>query len=263
MKRYIVFLAVTMFLSAGFANAATNVSSMNIVGNMIFQLPPTGQYLQVGIQFDAFDATLVGVLGTNQLRSGNLPAQADKVYIWDTAGTPGYKTYALKTSTKQYHYTTNWSGPPVNPPLVVGQAIWLQSALTSAMPAEITVLGEVVAAATQAVTIVTGFQMIAYPFSCDVNLQDMGFSYDGAQAGLLPGNADQIYAWQKNAYQGYGLKSSDHLWHHLTNWSGAAADVNMILGQGFWYLSRKTGQWTWHPTNSFWGVIFPIFPFGG
>jgi len=127
MKRILSGIAI-LGCMAMMVHATTNeVTSVNVVGYNKTDIPPGGNFNLISVQFDAFDPTLMGVFGTNQLKAGFSPTQADRIYIFDPSKGPagGYEQYALRAIDKQYYNTVSWGVTPTNPPLVPGMGMWL------------------------------------------------------------------------------------------------------------------------------------------
>jgi len=241
MKR--VWMAVSVLgLVAAMGFAATNeVTSVNIVGYNTAVKPAGGQFNLIGIQFDAFDPTLLGVLGTNQLTAGLLPQLADRVYVYD-ASKPGYNTYAMRTGANGFRDTTNWHGTNVNPKIEAGTAMWIL-AKAGAMTNLLTIAGEAVDVGTQSVDIVSGFQLLAYPFSCEIDLNDTDLPAQGTK-GLLPQLSDRVYVWNGAGYTTYGLHNVGEF-RSTTAWSTPATPGSALvpLGTAMWYEARKGFNW--------------------
>jgi hypothetical protein len=246
MKRLSLILATLAI--AGFVFAQTNeVTSVNVVGYNKITLLPTGKLVICSLQFDPFDPTLNGVLGTNILRPTAKGYNGDQLFIYSTAKA-GYDTYQLSPSFWWY----NISAPsvPTNPPLVAGQSFWIQSARTSSSNLDIAIMGEVVDVATQQITIVSNLQMIAYPFSCDTLLNQTGLRNSGAAKTGKGSAGDSIYLWDATAqgYNTFQLSTNDVIgWYNISQASVPETNV-FSLGQGFWYKSAK-GAFSWQETN--------------
>ena len=237
-------------LSAAAALAADDVTSVNVVGFSKVTLPPGSQtgIVMIAMQFDAFDPTLMGVFGTNQLRPATKVGNADQVWLWNVQRQE-YDKYALKTDL-QYRAATNWSGPATNPPLVSGQGMFIKAGASTTQTNTLTLMGQVVAYGSIETDIKAGWQLISYPFTCDVGLGAMSFTNVGAgTAASKVGNADNIRIWNGTSWDSYGLKSSDRQWHNTTNWSGPAVNPNVLLSQGFWYIAKS--DFTWTETNKY------------
>jgi len=254
MKRAVVAAAVLgLVVSMGFA-ASNEVSSVNIVGYNVDMVPGSNRFNLVAIQFDAFDPTLEGVFGTNQLTAGQFPAQADKVYMYDPQATPPYSSYSLKSTfggdILGFFDTDDWFGTSVNPSVPAGTAMWLQSAQGSGPQKTVTVAGEAVAADAATNGIVSGYQLMGYPFSCERDLNDTDLVGEGT-AGGFPAQADQLFLWNGAGYDSYALKDpgapggDDYFWQDQNAWFGATPPAIPIpLGRGFWYLAKGAFEWT-------------------
>jgi hypothetical protein len=257
-----IITTAVMFVVLGIAfnivAIAAEVPSVNIVGYNKLTLPPSNKLILVGINLDAFDPTLKGVLGTNQLIPGTAFSygDADQVRTFNT-GSQKYEFYAIRTNDYLFHNCANlteWMKPATNPPIVPGMGFWLKSSTTSTLPREITLIGQVVSVVTQSMNVVSGLQFLAYPFSCDINIQNTSFT-NGANKGSQfdYSTADQIVVWCATKYQNYGLKSNG-LWYacnNLTEWIGTPATTNIVMGQGFWYKKTKGIGYSWVETNKY------------
>jgi len=217
---------------------AQEVTSVNVVGFNKVQVPPAGGFVQVAIQFDAFDPTLEGIFG-GQLTMNNKAGNADNVYIWNPAAT-NYNHYWMKADGKFYNFNT---GLAENPAVAAGEGLWIQSPGGAAGAKDVALMGEVVDVVTQSVDIVRGFQMLGYGFSSEIALPDLDFAADGATKNNKAGNADNIYVWTGAGYAHFFLKA-DGLWYNFdTGLAATAADV-LGMGQGFWYDARNSFKWT-------------------
>ena len=224
--------------------------SDNAVGWRRDTIPDDGDYILMGVQHEGFDATLLGMFGTNRLTAGAFPQQADQLDIYDTS-TSGYDTYGLKSSDMEFHDTSDWFGDSVNPDLPEGTGLWAH-APTNVSAHDVVLAGEVVGAATQSMDIVGGYQLISYPFSCGVGINDLEFAYVGATAGLFPQSADQISVWNGTGYDIYGLKSPDSKWYDVNSWfTGSPTSNSIPQGAGFWYEARDTNGFTWTEANPY------------
>jgi hypothetical protein len=258
MKR-LFFVAVGLGILV-MVSSAVEVTSVNVVGYKKVVIPPGQKFNMVGMNFDAFDATLLGVFGTNQLNQGTATAfkKADKVYIWDTAlgDSGGFRVYAQKDD-RQFYDVGAWGGSPTNPPLTAGTGMFLQSGFAASETNEIVLMGEAVDVEEQQMDVVEGFQVMAYPFSSDINIQDTDFANDGARKGTATAfkKADKLYEWDLNlgtegGFNVYGLKDDDQ-WYDVGAWGGAPVDVDIKVGAGFYYESFNTNGFVWSETNQY------------
>lgn len=257
MKRFISTALMVGFLATA-AVAADTVYSVNVAGFSRVSVPPSNGLVLAGMSLRPFDATFLGVFGTNQLRSAALYNSADRIKLWDTASQT-YLTYAQKPD-GTFHPATNlteWlTGPAVNPVLTNGMAFWIQSPGSSTTTNVLTFMGEAVDSPALTANIVTGLQMRAYPFSSAINIQNTHFAQDGATSNALYNNADWIQVWEGRAYVRYALKN-DGKWHkatNLTEWlTGPAASNAFDVSQGFWYTAKKA--FVWSETNCYLGNL--------
>jgi len=246
MKR--VWMAVSVLgLVATMGLAASNeVTSVNIVGYNTAVKPAGGQFNLIGVQFDAFDPTLLGVLGTNQLAAGALPQLADRVYIYDPS-VPRYHTYALRTGVNGFRDVDNWNGTNVNPNVPAGTAMWILSK-AGAVSNMLTIAGEAVDVATQSVNVVKGFQLLAYPFSCEIDLNNTQLTTQGTK-GALPQLGDRAYVWKATGgYTTYGLHTTGQF-RDTSAWGSPAGACPIALGTALWYEARNA--FTWQENNKY------------
>jgi hypothetical protein len=207
------------------------------------------------MSFDAFDQTLLGVFGTNQLNQGTPKGEAgpaDKIYLWDPS-VPEYKIYA-QDSDGTFYNVDDWGGTPVTDKLMTaGTAFWLAAAGASGDTNEITIMGEVVDVVTQKVDMVEGLNLVSYGFSTDIRLPDTDLVNDGAALGTPKGEAgpaDKVYIWNGSEYEIYAPDETG-TWWNVGSWQTGSPASNLIeIGEGFWF-NRATGQgtMTWDETN--------------
>lgn len=254
MKRTVLaFLGLV--LAATVAYATNQVTSVNVVGYTKIEAP--GQELVLkAMSFDAFDQTLVGVFGTNQLNKKTAKGgwgAADKIYIWDPS-LPGYKIYGQDVD-NEFYDVINGGSAVTSEIMTAGTAFWMRSAASQGVTNQVTLMGEVVAAPTQIVDIVEGLQLISYGFSSDLTLQGSEFVNSGANLATVKGGAgaaDKVYVWKPGV--GFEIYAPDETgtWYNLDEWKVTPADVNIELGNGFWFLRRTgTGTFPWTETNKY------------
>lgn len=250
MKRVMMAVAVLgLVVSMGFA-ASNEVSSVNIVGYNVDMLPGSNNFNLVAVQFNAFDPTLLGVFGTNQLDAGMFPQQADTVYLYSGGA---YSSYGIKSLTMQFHNTSSWGGSPTNPPIGAGTAMWLQSKQGTGPQKTVTLAGEAVKQGSVTNQMETGYQLLGYPYSCERALNDMALK-DVGTGGMFPQQGDRIYIWNGVGYDSYALKNSTPpAWHSTAAWGGAPTTAVVPLGRGFWYESRD--DFTWVEDNPYEGAF--------
>lgn len=253
MKKYFV-AAIAVCLIASFVIIAEEVSSVNVVGYKKIDLPPSGKFIMLSVNFDAFEQTLLGVFGTNNLTKGK-SAQADNIFIWDPSkgGVGGYWVYYQDANGDFRTYVgdilTN------NAPVFTGQAMWIKSSPLSMQTNQITLMGEVVPLPNQTIPMVEGFQMLGYGFSSDVALSNTAFFASGATGGKAA-QSDNMFIWDSNKGAAGGYHSlyldGSGVWRDIV---GDTEATNIIeMGKGFWYKA-KAGSWTWVETNQYIGNL--------
>jgi len=241
---------ITLFLMtvALLVQADSNdvVSSVNIVGYVQKHLPPS-QYLLVGVNFtgnNAEEPTLKDIIGTNQLRASSNYLFADRVVIWDKA-TSSYQAYATYDVDHEFYpcnTADEWNtGVATNPVVSAGLGFWLVPASGASTTNEIYLSGDVITADTMAMVHTNGYQMEAYPFSCDQAIATLETSNLTANANYL--FADRISVWNGSSYQAYGLYT-DGDWYPCNTadeWNSATEETDRViaLGEGFWFIAQN------------------------
>jgi len=231
---------------------AVEVQSENVAGVYTKTLPASGGLISVSVAvdpFDAGDATLAGVLGTDQLRpdTGAKGTTPDTVYIWNGSG---YDSYQLKDLGGGVEWTSG--GVASNPAVATGDAFWLRSAPTQASPLDVTITGQAVESTSVDVGIVPGLHNLSYAFSSKIAVSDTDLIADGAaQSTGSKGEApDRLYLWD-NVSGGYtACEAEGGVWKS----GGTPVDWTIEVGDGFWYRSY-TNSYTWSEDNQYLGNL--------
>jgi hypothetical protein len=138
-----------------------------------------------------------------------------------------------------------WSIPsfaaPANVQLDRGKGVWFMTG-TGGNATNIVVSGDVFLDDTFTVNLVGTLTLLSYPYSSDINLTNLVVSNANASAAWT--NADKIVVWT-GTYVQYGLyqpATGSPFWMaNGPGWSipsfAAPANVNLNLGEGFWYAS--------------------------
>ena len=248
MKRILGVLAIVALVAM--TVQAVEVKSQNVAGVYTKTLPSNGGLIALAVQvdpFDSADATLEGVLGTDQLRAEVGKTQgADKVYMWN--GT-GYDIFWMK----EIAGVNVWSdaGGATNPPVDSGTAFWIRSQNNQDDDLGITITGQAVENAEIVTPISAGLQMMAYPFSSGVAVNDTDFITDGAsQESGKTTQSDKIYLWDpvSSGYTILKTVDGDNYWQVQGGGGGAATDV-IGIGDGIWYEAQ--GSYSWGETNAY------------
>lgn len=239
--------AVLFALGAG----TNEVTSVNVVGYTKITIPASGAYAMFAMPFDPVSGGITNyfsdVFGTNQLAQHTLASLADRIFRFNGAG---YDVFYQKTDGFFYSGST-----ATNPTMLAGEAYWIRQPNAAASPKEITIMGEVVPVATQMVDMVADYQMIGYPYSTQIGLNQTGFkdSPGSTTHETLASLADRIYIFNGAGYDVYGLQSDG--WHHSTGYAtNAPTNIEIPMGGGFWYRA-KSGGWTWAETNKYIGNL--------
>jgi hypothetical protein len=230
---------------------AQEVRSVNTVGFYKVTIPPAGKFVMMAMAFDQVGSdpatgganTFLDVFGTNQLRQHTVAANADRIYRWNGLT---YDIFNQRVNGLFYK-----SGAVTNPPINAGDAFWIQSPGSATSNRDIVIAGQVVEVATNIQKVAVNFNMLGYPFSSDVGINQMGFraAVGSKWHNAVPANADRLYVYNGSGYDIYGLKSNG--WATTTGYAAAPPTTNTLrLGQGFWYQA-KSNQWDWAETNRY------------
>lgn len=251
--------AVTVCSFLATAHADDSVYSVNVVGFQKKELPPAGEFILSAPPFEKGQpATLLSIFGTNTLKQNDVLLNCDRIVMHD----PDEQTYqAWAQWTDGVFYKANnaaeWAaGIAGNPEVPTGTGFWIVSASDSAPERAITYAGDVVFADSQSVGIIEGFQILAYPFSSDILLQDTSFFDDGAANNDVMLLCDRVHVYRDGSYQAYALWT-DGQWYKANNaaeWAAGILATNMLsAGEGFFYEARASI--TWAETNKYLGAL--------
>jgi len=241
---------VTVMLAVAFGAfiAQAQTTSDNVVGYSKVSTPAPGGFSIVNIAaFSSSDSVALqdAVQNESELNASAVWDNADKIIVWNGSG---YSTYGLYDSGSDTFWMAagiGWSVPmfasAANVNISRGSAVWIQTA-ASGSSSEAIVAGEVYADSSYGVSVVTGFSMVAFPFTSAVNLNAL--TVDGATASAVWENADKIIVWNGSGYSTYGYYAggSGNFWMAAgIGWSvpmfASPADASLSLGSGFWYES--------------------------
>jgi len=252
MKKLGAFL-VGLGLVAGtvFAAATNTATSVNAVGFVNKTLQPN-KWILATCNFQKVGGgtnTLLDVFGTNQLAQNDALLLCDRVILWNSS-TQTYQTWAQYTDGVFYkaNNDTEWASSVAgNPEIPLGTAMWLVPGSGLVENKNVTFAGEVVSAPTQNVSIVSGWQMMGYPFSSDIKLQDTKFSANGAASNDALLLCDRVVVWLGSTYKTYALYT-DGSWYNANNdteWAASVLATNTLqLGEGFWYVAQSSIVWS-------------------
>lgn len=250
--KYAFTTLLALILTSGLAHAqTTNVASVNAVGYVRVEIPPAGGYTLAGVNFvkvGGGDLTMLDVFGTNQLAQSFLQARCDKVLMWSPES-QSYETYVQKSTDNQFYYYTNWTGSAVNPTILPGAAMWLQSPSIAIETNVLYIMGEVPSdgAYTNQIAGDVGkpYNFVANPYPVSMALDELINTNNGAVGSFLQARADQVLIWdsESQSYVNLVLKTPANQWFFFTNWTGSAAGTVIQPGQGFWYQGNTNFEW--------------------
>jgi len=170
------------------------------------------------------------------------------VYIFTPGSGPdgGYKTYWLFDNSEGAEFNRKWvDGYQVAKEVIMpGQGFWVRNRSTTTN--YYTHLGEAELDDTVTMTIQPGLQILAYPYSCDVEIGKLACTNGVANSNSAL--ADNIYVYTPGVgYRTYWLFDDAEGPAYYRKWvDGAQVATDVIkAGQGFWYRSRSTGNVTW------------------
>jgi len=251
MKKTLMTVAVATCAAVVTAQAVT---SANIVGYYKVA-KPAGALQLAGMNLQQGD--LNEVLDDSDFVGSYYASSADSLLMWDD-GIQNYVGYALYDDTayytpgsREWRPTADFYSAAPAIPVAQGAAIWFQSvASSSATDGMFT--GEAVIASNATHNIVANLNMIAFPFSATVDLNDTDLKNLGT-GGYYASSSDSILIWDTgiNNYVGYALYDDTAYytpgtveWRPTANFYVPAGDIDIDLGKGFWYNAVSGFTWT-------------------
>lgn len=243
----ISFLASTPTLHA----QEDSVYSVNIIGVQKVDLPPANQLRMASMPFVAGSNTLIEIFGTNQLKQGSTPAACDRIRFWD-ASEQAYVSVAQAINGVFYYLSgEGWApGYPEANDLAVedGDSFWIVSASDAGSGRQLAMVGDIISEPTNSVPVVAGYQLLTYPFSCEMALSNTTLIACGATSASTPGGADRIRLWNSElqAYEGFAL-APDNKWYKLSGngWQIPYTVSTHVFtpGEGFFYWAQNPFTW--------------------
>ncbi len=241
MKKLSAFL-VGLSLIAGAAMAA-NVSSINAVGYVNTPIYP-------GFNLVSFSWTAVGGGGgvalsnafAGQLTGNTDVSTADNIILWN----PQSQRYEAcwKYDDGSVQAWLDGSGDYATNTIANGDAFWVLNRHSTTQ--SVVMAGEVVNVTTNSRVFVHGFNFFGYPFSCGQSITNLAIVNNGAYGTTDVSTSDNIIAWDHaaNRYKAYWLYDDGSVKAWLDQYGDFATNM-LDMGQGFWYLRRGVGAFTW------------------
>ncbi len=256
---FLLLAGAALIVSTSSIQAENGVYSVNVVGFQKVGMAPAGEFILTAPPFEAgVTNTLLDIFGTSTLKQDNNLLNCDRVILHDPVEQV-YQAWAQWTDGVFYkaNNPTEWNaGIAGNPEVPAGTGFWIVSASDSAAERAIAYVGDVVLSESIPVGILEGYQILAYPFSSDVPLQNTSFFTDGAARDNNMLLCDRVHIYHGGQYQAYALWT-DGQWYKANNpteWNqGILATNDLRAGQGFFYEAQA--GITWSETNKYLGAL--------
>ena len=217
---------------------------------------PAGKLNLVGNNFGDSASTLNEIAPVDQFNGARFADSADQVIVWDSSSQQ-YVTYALydNGTVKEWRLYSDFYGSAVNPAIPAGSGFWVDSQGSSS-DTNLVVSGSVVDASSITNQLISGLQMVAYPFSTTVDLNSTTLKDQGTGARFAD-SADQIIAWNSalQQYVTYALYDNGTVkeWRKYSDFYSSPGAINLDLGAGFWY--KANNAFTWIEANPYQGSL--------
>jgi hypothetical protein len=226
-KTLAAILAVGMIAGVASAQTSSNVLSQNAVGYVKAAIQP-GVFSLLAQPFNSID----GDPTPSNVFGDSLPEDTT-LFIWDpVSSTYTFEDYKATTAGFPPVTTTNWS--PDTSLLEPGKAFWVRIPVTAAAAVDVTLMGEVPAAASSEVGLSSGFTMAAVPYPVDVTVEE-------TEIGLNAAEDDTIFLWDADAqsYSFIEFKATTAGFPPVTTTNWTPAGVTIPAGAGFWYRTSS------------------------
>jgi len=244
----VVILACGVMLFPATLHAQTDaVYSLNVVGFQKLQVfDESKKYKLTATPFEAEDPNINSVIST-QLTGGLDYQEGDNIMKWDALHQQ-YEKYFLLGDVGDTNYDHKWidseSKVATNTDMLPGEGFWIRS--RHGYTQTVVVVGDVVDDDHFTNHITAGFNLLSYPYSASIALNDTTFT-NGGHGGYDFQESDDIYIWDQTnqQYQKYfllgdvGDTNYDHKW--IDSESKVATNTYLEPGMGFWYRHRGTG----------------------
>ena len=238
-KTYLGAFLITVFVSM-VTHAQTDVYS-NIVGYQRVGIPSNG-FALVSSPFDAgTNASVQEVVGP-QLTGNTGIAAADQILFWDQQASKYVQLY-LHSILEQWVDTSAIPNIIATNEIANGQGFWFGSVQSSNQ--SVVIVGDVVVddAITNAIT--PGLQLLSYPYSTDIPLNESGLT-NGLGGGFA--DSDHVVIWDASTqtYKQFYLHPTLKLWVDTSVVPNIIATNILHTGEGFWYERNVTaGNFDW------------------
>ena len=223
--------------------------SLNIIGFQKVTVPPNPELQVASTPFQATNDNIDIVIGA-QLTGSDQSDRSDKVLMFNPTN-QGYETYFIGGGTSNADFDGKWfteSFTPATDALIPpGRGLWIIS--IQGFTQTVVLAGDVVNMGAMTNHIYTGLQLISYPYSKPILINDTKFAANGGYGNDSADSADNILLWDvtAQAYVRYFLgglsdvtnSNFDGKW--FTESFDPATNVYLNPGRGFWYRHIGSG----------------------
>lgn len=225
------------------AYAETPVYSVNVMGFQKIPVPAQGLNI-AGAPYKRPSSEINDVIG-DQLTPGVDISTGDTVFFFDPAS-QSYRISYLYNDGGQGVWRDSFSNQTATNPVPPGVGFWIKS--NQGVPQDLYVSGNVVTNATYSQAVYPGLQLLSYPYSSRIPMNEMALA-GAAKKGSSLSSSDVIYLWDVNAQQFviYFYYTDGTLVDFAT---GEAATNALQPGAAFWYKHIGSG-FTWVETNRY------------
>ena len=232
-------LAVWMMFMSSSPLLAGSVNSSAPAGVATFTISAEGQKL-VSIPFWAYHTSVSEMF--SELNGSDTVETADFVAFWSAEAKDWLKAYKYLSPSegdaKDNLFFLDFSSfTPAAIDITPGTAFYVYNRQLADIVIAIT--GRMVLEDSLTLELLQGQNLIAYPYSAPISLQDTTFAVSGATGAASIGDNPDVLSL---------LDSSDQFWlHHDGLWRGTnseLADVTLDTAAGFWFNSQSAFSWT-------------------
>ena len=243
-SRFNFFLAASAALGVISAQGQTSpVYSVNMMGLQHIPVPAAALNL-AAVPYARDSNSINDVLG-GQLTPGPDLNTGDVVYFYD-AVSQLYRLAYLYTDGTNTFWVDNQTQTPATNRIVPGMGFWIRSHQSSNQSA--VVIGEVLSDPAITNAVVTGLQLLAYPYPTPFGISDLALS-NSATRGEAPDSADTLYLWDRTSqsFKTYYYYTDGSLIDYST---GNPATNLLAPGEAFWYRHVGAG-FSWVETKPY------------
>ncbi|MFH0953344.1 MAG: hypothetical protein V1873_03340 [Verrucomicrobiota bacterium] len=233
------------------------VYSLNVVGFQKVSVKDASKpYTMSSTPFLATNANINQVIGP-QLYGSNTFDNSDDILVW-IATNQQYKKYYLLGNVGDTNYNNKWidyttGEVATNANITPGMGFWVRG--RAAVTQTVVFAGDVVDAAAVTNPVITGYQILAYPYSTAIGINQMAFTNQGFGSNTYD-NSDNLMLWipTDQQYKKFYLLGNVGDTNYNNRWidytAGAVATNVVPPGQAFWYRHRGS-PFNWVETKPY------------